>query len=121
MPFLRGFLLLLLALPCLLNAQEIKYIDVTAVRQRTELRDRKSTRLNSSHGYNSYAVFCFKKKNKPGTDAAGFESARVVAIKRVTNIPDSATPSHAVPHHTAPQRPDDEVQYHNPGRGMLQP
>src|SRR2546422_7447035 len=25
-------------------------------------RDRKSTRLNSSHGYNSYAVFCFKKK-----------------------------------------------------------
>src|SRR2546422_8446949 len=26
------------------------------------LRDRKSTRLNSSHGYNSYAVFCFKKK-----------------------------------------------------------
>src|SRR2546429_9953077 len=25
--------------------------------------DRKSTRLNSSHGYNSYAVFCLKKKN----------------------------------------------------------
>src|SRR2546422_6645345 len=24
--------------------------------------DRKSTRLNSSHGYISYAVFCFKKK-----------------------------------------------------------
>src|SRR5687768_18509678 len=24
--------------------------------------DRKSTRLNSSHGYNSYAVFCSKKK-----------------------------------------------------------
>src|SRR6266550_5307917 len=30
------------------------------------LRDRKSTRLNSSHGYISYAVFCLKKKkNKP--------------------------------------------------------
>src|SRR5687768_17799106 len=27
--------------------------------------DRKSTRLNSSHGYISYAVFCLKKK-KPG-------------------------------------------------------
>src|SRR5687768_18194380 len=27
-------------------------------------RDRKSTRLNSSHGYISYAVFCLKKKNK---------------------------------------------------------
>ena len=26
--------------------------------------DRKSTRLNSSHGYMSYAVFCLKKKNK---------------------------------------------------------
>src|SRR5256884_119953 len=28
-------------------------------------QDRKSTRLNSSHGYISYAVFCLKKKNKP--------------------------------------------------------
>src|SRR2546422_7169896 len=27
-----------------------------------ELADRKSTRLNSSHGYISYAVFCLKKK-----------------------------------------------------------
>src|SRR2546422_8159341 len=34
---------------------------------RTRLRgrgDRKSTRLNSSHGYISYAVFCLKKKKK---------------------------------------------------------
>src|SRR2546422_3333383 len=28
-----------------------------------DLPDRKSTRLNSSHGYISYAVFCLKKKN----------------------------------------------------------
>src|SRR2546422_10956532 len=28
------------------------------------LRDRKSTRLNSSHGYISYAVFCLKKKKE---------------------------------------------------------
>src|SRR2546422_7281180 len=28
------------------------------------LQDRKSTRLNSSHGYISYAVFCLKKKKK---------------------------------------------------------
>src|SRR2546422_2360123 len=27
-----------------------------------QIRDRKSTRLNSSHGYISYAVFCLKKK-----------------------------------------------------------
>src|SRR2546429_6289886 len=29
--------------------------------------DRKSTRLNSSHGYISYAVFCLKKKTIPHT------------------------------------------------------
>src|SRR2546422_4047491 len=32
-------------------------------------RDRKSTRLNSSHGYISYAVFCLKKKNGASTAA----------------------------------------------------
>src|SRR2546422_3803571 len=31
---------------------------------RSPLEDRKSTRLNSSHGYISYAVFCLKKKKK---------------------------------------------------------
>src|SRR2546429_7007529 len=43
---------------------------VTEAQARTELsvimrrlhEDRKSTRLNSSHGYISYAVFCLKKK-----------------------------------------------------------
>src|SRR3712207_8134621 len=35
------------------------------VRQRElEVRDRKSTRLNSSHANISYAVFCLKKKKK---------------------------------------------------------
>src|SRR5256884_2971169 len=56
--------------------------------------DRKSTRLNSSHGYISYAVFCLKKKISagkneppytviqadkkfvPGLDHAGLHSAR---------------------------------------------
>src|SRR2546422_7322715 len=32
--------------------------------------DRKSTRLNSSHGYISYAVFCLKKKKKKKTSLA---------------------------------------------------
>src|SRR5438309_8273277 len=36
--------------------------------QRGEIRrDRKSTRLNSSHSSISYAVFCLKKKKKPIT------------------------------------------------------
>src|SRR2546422_6010355 len=34
----------------------------------TLVRDRKSTRLNSSHGYISYAVFCLKKKKKNNSE-----------------------------------------------------
>src|SRR5256885_8627328 len=38
-----------------------------AERVRRAMRDRKSTRLNSSHLVISYAVFCLKKKNiRPG-------------------------------------------------------
>src|SRR2546422_6287326 len=32
--------------------------------QEADELDRKSTRLNSSHGYISYAVFCLKKKKR---------------------------------------------------------
>src|SRR2546430_9746675 len=35
-----------------------------SVESRDPARDRKSTRLNSSHSQISYAVFCLKKKNK---------------------------------------------------------
>src|SRR5687768_4859115 len=35
---------------------------ITVLPKGTEMPDRKSTRLNSSHGYISYAVFCLKKK-----------------------------------------------------------
>src|SRR5438034_7730271 len=37
---------------------------VTRPKNRQRMRDRKSTRLNSSHTVISYAVFCLKKKNK---------------------------------------------------------
>src|SRR2546422_3480198 len=36
--------------------------------------DRKSTRLNSSHGYISYAVFCLKKKKKKNTNTSHAQS-----------------------------------------------
>src|SRR5256885_8423324 len=36
---------------------------ITTLQDRTQRRDRKSTRLNSSHLVISYAVFCLKKKN----------------------------------------------------------
>src|SRR2546422_3373369 len=42
---------------CLIGAGAI-------VPEGTRVPDRKSTRLNSSHGYISYAVFCLKKKKK---------------------------------------------------------
>src|SRR5687768_17999886 len=41
------------------------------------LRDRKSTRLNSSHGYISYAVFCLKKKKwQPRPKPAVYQQRR---------------------------------------------
>src|SRR2546422_3780492 len=39
-------------------------------KQAVEAADRKSTRLNSSHGYISYAVFCLKKKKTHDQTAA---------------------------------------------------
>src|SRR2546429_5591851 len=41
---------------------------------RAEPPDRKSTRLNSSHGYISYAVFCLKKKNTT------YETHRIIIL-----------------------------------------
>src|SRR3989337_2106920 len=38
--------------------------------------DRKSTRLNSSHGSISYAVFCLKKKNKDQTTITSLDRRR---------------------------------------------
>src|SRR3712207_7834555 len=45
---------------------ERRYLDGAAAALRW-LRDRKSTRLNSSHANISYAVFCLKKKKKKTT------------------------------------------------------
>src|SRR2546422_8234838 len=48
------------------NELPVPLVAPNRMRSRPEA-DRKSTRLNSSHGYISYAVFCLKKKthNKP--------------------------------------------------------
>src|SRR2546422_6855558 len=61
-----------LVLPSTVNTSErseARAVLVAPIRIRETLldpnrRDRKSTRLNSSHGYISYAVFCLKKKKK---------------------------------------------------------
>src|SRR2546422_7232996 len=44
--------------------QQADHPEVHATGAPAPARDRKSTRLNSSHGYISYAVFCLKKKKK---------------------------------------------------------
>src|SRR2546422_7194386 len=46
----------------------------------------KSTRLNSSHGYISYAVFCLKKKNKTTAKGTGPASARYKAIDTLAHV-----------------------------------
>src|SRR2546429_5309104 len=51
----------------LLDSAPLQFAVLTLLSERSTLsrgKDRKSTRLNSSHGYISYAVFCLKKKTK---------------------------------------------------------
>src|SRR3712207_8184925 len=55
-------------------------------------RDRKSTRLNSSHANISYAVFCLKKKNK---HMEGGASNRLGKRLITTTAPNHENDSHA--------------------------
>src|SRR3712207_7044998 len=53
------FLLLMHQLPTLrIGSTELRHVNLLS-----QILDRKSTRLNSSHANISYAVFCLKKKN----------------------------------------------------------
>src|SRR5688572_32011184 len=56
------------ALACeALGAERIQVeigVNATGLPSASQARDRKSTRLNSSHSQISYAVFCLKKKKK---------------------------------------------------------
>src|SRR5690348_18179765 len=54
------------------------------------LRDRKSTRLNSSHPSISYAVFCLKKKNI--TDLSHPHPALLVPASRLLRLTYAVTP-----------------------------
>src|SRR5215470_4307632 len=63
--------------------------------------DRKSTRLNSSHGSNSYAVFCLKKKKRVtmvagllrGLDHEDAMRTPVILAAGVYKLPDLAGPN----------------------------
>src|SRR2546429_5336681 len=51
------------------------------VRMFARITDRKSTRLNSSHGYISYAVFCLKKKKNNKTTQLNYKIAKIDTIQ----------------------------------------
>src|SRR2546422_6725761 len=46
--------------------------------------DRKSTRLNSSHGYISYAVFCLKKKKKKKNERNITVKSKIIVELKIT-------------------------------------
>src|SRR5258707_7405993 len=60
-------------------ASEVAAAGATSLAMR---RDRKSTRLNSSHANISYAVFCLKKKNYGSRDRLGFAMAMLASTGR---------------------------------------
>src|SRR2546429_6279922 len=57
-----------------------------AAEERPQVEDRKSTRLNSSHGYISYAVFCLKKKKNKNTIIIKLHAAITIIDTRLMYI-----------------------------------
>src|SRR2546429_982291 len=54
----------------------------------SSIGDRKSTRLNSSHGYISYAVFCLKKKKQESAATCTFDttSPNTHPVSQITQL-----------------------------------
>src|SRR5207248_11174436 len=67
--------------PSTLNVQMPSAMDAV-VRKALAKRDRKSTRLNSSHRTISYAVFCLKKKKKKKKKAIKKKIKRIQNVER---------------------------------------
>src|SRR2546429_3883939 len=65
---------------------ELETMELLVTNQKTaKYTDRKSTRLNSSHGYISYAVFCLKKKKNNKRTSSRSRSPSIEASR--TNSP----------------------------------
>src|SRR5256884_1053959 len=77
--------------------------------------DRKSTRLNSSHGYISYAVFCLKKKNvrAGSTLHSGLAAHHVARERRIRQPPPGAADPR--PPHRLRERNGEHVTSHDAG------
>src|SRR3989337_3672076 len=56
-------------------------------RSNGDCRDRKSTRLNSSHGSISYAVFCLEKKKKSQISSHGSNCYDVFCLNTTCTLP----------------------------------
>src|SRR5712675_1509153 len=69
------------ATPTCLQASRSDHAAFTAA-----IQDRKSTRLNSSHGYISYAVFCLKKKTKK----ENMYTVKAITITSSNTVPSTA-------------------------------
>src|SRR5256884_55185 len=82
---------------------------------RDAYRDRKSTRLNSSHGYISYAVFCLKKKKHMSAAQTAIQEPSTSPFFS-THVPRRCTPFHvtgiAPAHH--PPRLSSSLQHTYP-------
>src|SRR2546427_2626875 len=75
-------------------AAETQLCDLDGKNGRLAYRDRKSTRLNSSHSQISYAVFCLKKKNKMHRPPS---PPRMDIILEFLDDPGNGTLIHAAP------------------------
>src|SRR2546422_1311667 len=89
--------------------------ELTDIASDLQNQDRKSTRLNSSHGYISYAVFCLKKKKKNTTYNNTPTPATPPATTR-TRSARSERPSrpHPPPHHNFDYRSTSSMTMHRP-------
>src|SRR5438309_3132717 len=61
-------------------------VDLVVAINQAVRRDRKSTRLNSSHSSISYAVFCLKKKIHDDNASLQEESSRCIPINRLAVV-----------------------------------
>src|SRR5260221_3596320 len=69
--------------------QRVRLVEVQPFRP-TFMRDRKSTRLNSSHTVISYAVFCLKKKkNRTETATLAIQNNELVSLADKHALPQS--------------------------------
>src|SRR2546429_1840016 len=68
---------------------------LSAIIMRRLPRDRKSTRLNSSHGYISYAVFCLKKKKKKKLTVPQVDRRRIPRLENRGETSRTTTSAHS--------------------------